>query len=64
MGQTLSVNRIDDFKSTLDNIDIYSGATYGHEIGMTIKARNSYIIPQIDDPEDNASKSSKYICNI
>ena len=48
MGQNFSGHRPNDFKATLDNIAIYVGDTYGHEMGTVQKARKEAIIPQPD----------------
>ena len=38
-GYNFSINRPDNFKVTLDNIAIYAGAAYDHDMGMTLKTR-------------------------
>ena len=52
-GQNFSGNHTKNFKATLDNISIYDGATYGHKMGMTLKARNKAVIQQSDNPNPN-----------
>ena len=58
-GQTFSENWTDELKATLDNIAIYVGATYGHEMGMTLKYRKEAVIPQTENPKDNTIESTK-----
>ena len=53
-------NRSDNFKATLDSIAIYADATYCHGAGMMLKALKEVVIPQIYNPEDDTSDSSKY----
>ena len=60
-GQTFSGHRTNDFNVNLDNMVIYVGATYGHEMGITLKVRKEAVIPQPYDPEENVTKSTKYI---
>ena len=60
-GQTFLVNSPDNFKATLDNITIYGGDTYNHEVGMTSKARKEAVIPQPDKLEEKLYESAKYI---
>ena len=45
-GQTFSGNYPNHFKVTLDNIAIYSGSTYGHNIETIMMAQKEAIIPQ------------------
>ena len=60
-GKTFSGSRPDGFKSTLDNIAIYVGATCGHNMGMALKARKDDVVPQPDDPKDDTYNYAKYI---
>ena len=60
-GQNLLGNWFGKFKATLDNITIYVGANYGHEMDMALKTQKEAVIPQPEKPEDDASESDKYI---
>ena len=61
MGQTFSWNWTEDFKATLDNIVIYVGDTYIHDMRMKLKSQKEAIILQTYGLKDNATKSTKYI---
>ena len=52
-------HRPDNFKATIENITIYVGATYVHDMGITRKDRKETGIPHTDNPEDNVAKSTK-----
>ena len=43
---------------------IYARVTYGHDMGITLKARKEAVIPHPDDPKENATKSTKYIWHL
>ena len=61
-GQTFSGRWPNYFKTILNNIAIYFGATYVHDIWMTLKAEKEAFILQPDDPKDNATENNSYIC--
>ena len=55
----LSGNRLGDFKATLEKISIYIGDTYSHKMGMELMNRKDTVVPQPDEPEDDALKYAK-----
>ena len=63
-GNTFSGNNPYHFKATLDNIAIYAGSNYGHNIETNLKSQKEPVMPQPETPKDNASESTKYIFNI
>ena len=61
MGQTFYRHLPGNFESNLNNIAIYVEATYGHYMGMTLKARKEAVIPHLECPKYNVTDSNKYI---
>ena len=61
MVQTFSGHFPDDFRATLNNIAIYIGGIYSHEMGMTLNSQKKSVILQLHELKDNATKSTKCI---